>query len=109
MLAGMRAHALPEGVRQARDAEGQEAQEVLGQEQVWSAVEFGALLGGHATILAFGDVAQLVAHLYGIQGVRGSSPLFSTGVPLASTPHPLGTVIARAPWAALGESAKRRN
>ena len=27
----------------------------------------------------FGAVAQLVAHLHGMQGVRGSSPLSSTG------------------------------
>jgi hypothetical protein len=27
----------------------------------------------------YGAVAQLVAHLHGMQGVRGSSPLSSTG------------------------------
>ena len=31
-------------------------------------------------INGFGAVAQLVAHLHGMQGVRGSSPLSSTGV-----------------------------
>jgi hypothetical protein len=30
----------------------------------------------------FGAVAQLVAHLHGMQGVRGSSPLSSTEKPL---------------------------
>jgi hypothetical protein len=30
----------------------------------------------------FGAVAQLVAHLHGMQGVRGSSPLSSTKKPL---------------------------
>ena len=28
----------------------------------------------------FGPVAQLVAHLHGMQGVRGSDPLSSTGI-----------------------------
>ena len=28
----------------------------------------------------FGAVAQLVAHLHGMQGVRGSNPLSSTGI-----------------------------
>ena len=35
----------------------------------------------------FGAVAQLVAHLHGMQGVRGSSPLSSTGYP----PEPQGS------------------
>ena len=30
--------------------------------------------------LSFGPVAQLVAHLHGMQGVRGSSPLRSTKI-----------------------------
>jgi hypothetical protein len=33
---------------------------------------------GARTMYEFGAVAQLVAHLHGMQGVRGSSPLSST-------------------------------
>ena len=33
------------------------------------------------TSVVFGSVAQLVAHLHGMQGVRGSSPLRSTKTP----------------------------
>ena len=29
-------------------------------------------------VTEYGDMAQLVAHLHGMQGVRGSSPLIST-------------------------------
>ena len=38
----------------------------------------------------FGAVAQLVAHLHGMQGVRGSSPLSSTQVHIAEAVRPGG-------------------
>ena len=39
---------------------------------------------------AFGAVAQLVAHLHGMQGVRGSSPLSST-LRVVTSVHQSGT------------------
>src|SRR4051794_34769266 len=47
------------------------------QRQMWFKIN-RLLAGRHFLPSMFGAVAQLVAHLHGMQGVRGSSPLSST-------------------------------
>ncbi len=50
--------------------------DLQGRPEVGSAL--GMLLTPVSASLIHGAVAQLVAHLHGMQGVRGSSPLSST-------------------------------